>query len=479
VHLRLARAAIAATRWDEADDHLERAGREAAAVAEEELAARIDVVRAETAIVRDPGRAPVLAGSALEAAERLGLPEVACEALEVLGRTQRQRDLAAAEDAFARALVIADANGLTVWRARALHELGAIDMLRGRSVDRLEEARELALTHGALATAAVVDVQTAAALVISDDPESGGVAARRSAELARRYRFDGTLAAAVALEAYVHARAGRRAEVRRCIDEARSLAAGVPEIEVKTSTARALLALVEEDRSDARRHLCAGLKAAARGGDYSGVPAIGLLGLLRQVDGPDDEAPDIDIPQQSVHFLASAFLRYAGAVAAGRSGDADVAVALLEAGDRLLADHAWFRHLGRRLVADAAVAGGWGDAVGWLREALEFFDRRGDERIASACRSLLRKTGATVPRRRLEPGVPDELRELGLTAREFEVLQLLALGLPNKEIGARLYLSPRTVERHIANLGVKTGVAGRSRLVAYAAATAIAKTSSA
>jgi DNA-binding NarL/FixJ family response regulator len=49
------------------------------------------------------------------------------------------------------------------------------------------------------------------------------------------------------------------------------------------------------------------------------------------------------------------------------------------------------------------------------------------------------------------------------------VLTLLAEGLANKEIAERLYLSPRTVERHIANVTVKAGVRTRSELVAYAA----------
>jgi len=51
----------------------------------------------------------------------------------------------------------------------------------------------------------------------------------------------------------------------------------------------------------------------------------------------------------------------------------------------------------------------------------------------------------------------------------MEVLTLLADGLSNKVIAARLYLSPRTVERHIANLTLKTGVERRSQLVALAA----------
>jgi hypothetical protein len=147
--------------------------------------------------------------------------------------------------------------------------------------------------QGALATAAVVDVQIAAALVIGDDPEAGAVAARRSAELARRYRLDQTLAAAVALEAYAHARRARRTEMQRCIDEALTFALGVPDIEAKTSTAAALLSLVQEDQAAARRHLCAGLGAVYRmGGNHSAVPGIGLLALVCQLDGPEDEVPE-------------------------------------------------------------------------------------------------------------------------------------------------------------------------------------------
>ncbi len=470
VHLRLACAAVAATRWEEAHELLEQARLETAAAQDEDLVARLDAVQAQTAMGREPEHAPALARAALQAAERLSLADVACEALEVLGRSQRPHDLAAAENTFAQALALAEANGLTLWRARALHELGAIDMLRGRGVERLEQARELALSLGALATAAVADVQMAAALVIGDDPEPGAVAARRSAELARRYHLDQTLAAAASLEAYVHARSRRRGEMQRCIDEARAVGLGVPDIEVKTSTAAALLGLVEEDRATARRALCAGLTAASQGGrDYSAVPAIGLLALLRQLDGAEDEASQIEIPERSVHFLASAFLRYADAVAVGRRGDADLAAARMAEGDRALGHHRWFRYLGWRLVSESAVSDRWGDPVPWLREALDFFDRRGDEPIASACRSILRKAGAAVPRHRGETGVPGELRALGVTSRELEVLRLLAVGLPNREIAGRLYLSHRTVERHVANLAAKTGAARRAQLVAYAA----------
>jgi DNA-binding CsgD family transcriptional regulator len=58
---------------------------------------------------------------------------------------------------------------------------------------------------------------------------------------------------------------------------------------------------------------------------------------------------------------------------------------------------------------------------------------------------------------------------LGVTPREAEVLALLAEGRSTREIAARLYVSPKTVERHIANLAAKLGVGSRSQLVAYAA----------
>jgi len=56
-----------------------------------------------------------------------------------------------------------------------------------------------------------------------------------------------------------------------------------------------------------------------------------------------------------------------------------------------------------------------------------------------------------------------------LSARELEVLRLVAAGCDNDEIAARLQLSVRTVERHLQNVYSKLGVQGRSARVAAAA----------
>lgn len=60
-------------------------------------------------------------------------------------------------------------------------------------------------------------------------------------------------------------------------------------------------------------------------------------------------------------------------------------------------------------------------------------------------------------------GPPDDL-----SARELEVLRLIALGHTNGEIAAQLYLSVRTVESHRAHIQRKTQCATRAELVAYA-----------
>jgi two-component system, NarL family, response regulator NreC len=60
-------------------------------------------------------------------------------------------------------------------------------------------------------------------------------------------------------------------------------------------------------------------------------------------------------------------------------------------------------------------------------------------------------------------GTPDDL-----SAREIEVLRLIALGHTNTEIAAQLFLSVRTVESHRAHIQQKTQHSSRAELVAYA-----------
>jgi DNA-binding NarL/FixJ family response regulator len=56
----------------------------------------------------------------------------------------------------------------------------------------------------------------------------------------------------------------------------------------------------------------------------------------------------------------------------------------------------------------------------------------------------------------------------GLTDREVEVLRLLARGDTNRLIGEALFISPKTVGRHVENIYVKIGVSTRAGAALYA-----------
>ena len=68
--------------------------------------------------------------------------------------------------------------------------------------------------------------------------------------------------------------------------------------------------------------------------------------------------------------------------------------------------------------------------------------------------AVLAAAGHRVPRRQEGPA--------GLTAREVEVLKLLALGLSNKQIAARLVISPKTAGNHIEHIYTKIGANSRA-----------------
>jgi DNA-binding NarL/FixJ family response regulator len=84
------------------------------------------------------------------------------------------------------------------------------------------------------------------------------------------------------------------------------------------------------------------------------------------------------------------------------------------------------------------------------------------EREARAADEALRTLGASAP------APATSKAPAGLTAREVEVLRLVARGRSNQEIATELVLSVRTVERHIANIYDKIGASGRAARAAAA-----------
>ena len=98
------------------------------------------------------------------------------------------------------------------------------------------------------------------------------------------------------------------------------------------------------------------------------------------------------------------------------------------------------------------------DARDHLRTAHQLFDAVGADGFAERARHELLATGETVRKRR------DDTRD-ELTPQEERIARLALAGRTNPEIGAELFLSPRTVEWHLKKVFVKLGISSRKGLV--------------
>ena len=89
------------------------------------------------------------------------------------------------------------------------------------------------------------------------------------------------------------------------------------------------------------------------------------------------------------------------------------------------------------------------------------------EAFAAATR-LFDQLGARLDAEQVSGGPARPALPAGLTEREVEVLRLIAAGLTNAEIAAALYLSTKTVSRHLSNIFTKIGVTSRAGATAFA-----------
>ena len=106
----------------------------------------------------------------------------------------------------------------------------------------------------------------------------------------------------------------------------------------------------------------------------------------------------------------------------------------------------WLRRLHRRL-----------DAREQLRIAHQLYSSMGMEGFAERARRELLATGETVHKRSVQTRGE-------LTAQELQIARLAKNGLSNPEIGARLFISARTVQYHLGKVFTKLAISSRSQL---------------
>jgi ATP/maltotriose-dependent transcriptional regulator MalT len=245
----------------------------------------------------------------------------------------------------------------------------------------------------------------------------------------------------------------RLAELRRRQGRTGEAEALLPRVESHRFHAL-LLGLLALDRGDAETALDAAARFLRRVGEADRFERVAGLDLMVRAAVACGEETSAREAADEIAAVAAACpnapLRAAALLAEGRvaaaAAEAATACPLLEdAGDLFDAAGACY---------DAALA------RLELSSVLRVLGRDGPAaKVATRAGKTLEELGARAP----------EARVGGLSAREAEVLRLVARGLSNAEIARDLVLSVRTVERHVANVYLKIGASGRTaRAVATA-----------
>ncbi len=435
--------------------------------------AAVDVVAAHLELdLAGPDQLPkaeALLRRAAEVGEASDLPVVATQAWQLLGAMIRPRDATEGTACLERARQIAVRSDLPVEEIHALLRLGSDDALHTGNLARLEQARRAATRAGAVTSRYQVESTIALALTLQADFPVAGALLDQVLEATKRLKLMETTRYALQVRAVAAAHQGRRREMDAALAEEREWGGALPLHRSRVyGLARAWCALLEENRPRALEEVSLALDAERQSPTFyqlTGRYGMSLLlRVLEETAGWPEYQDAIAAAGRQARFDRQFFM-LAQAVLAGRDGEPEQAAAAVDEAQQLGEPYPTGRYLGLRLVSETAIAGGWGTPADWLRACDEYFHAGGVPAVASACRALLRQSGAAVgQRRRGVSAIPPELRKAGVTVREYEILQLLTERLSNKEIATRLHLSTRTVENHIASLLAKTSQPDRLAL---------------
>jgi len=254
----------------------------------------------------------------------------------------------------------------------------------------------------------------------------------------------------VAALAYVHAWRGEVAAARRLLEEHDAALSGIETLRLTQAWATLLEQEGSPDQALARFQQAVAedpdafwqLAYVARTAVAAGELATAQAALARLEEVVEDSPGAVRWRDEARGWVA---------VGEGRTSDAIEALQAA-AGTTTQAFSA------AKLRLEAARLSGDRQAV---RDLIAAFEQMGAARDADRARAVARQLGMRPGRRRAPAGL--------LTAREQEVAQLVAAGYTNAEIAAKLYLSPRTIERHIGSILTKLSYRSRIEIAAHVA----------
>jgi predicted ATPase/class 3 adenylate cyclase/DNA-binding CsgD family transcriptional regulator len=332
-------------------------------------------------------------------------------------------DIAGAEAQFRELMTEADGAHALIWQVNArsllchvLAHSGRADEGRARALEALDGAAEIGRYQEGVVYAALAVAELA----------GGGVDAARDASEAARERLVGMLPRLATTTAKSWAQValarGDLTAARRFADEDVSAAAGW--FMAQALTTRARVALAENEPGQAERDLHNALTRAADMRAYLLVPdLLECLGGVAHGAGNHVEAVRL--------FAAADAIRQQTGIVRFQIYDAQYGVSV-EATRNALGDDQF------ELAWDAGISLSTDEAIAYAQRG------RGERKRPS--------TGWA-----------------SLTPTEHDVVRLVSEGLGNRDIGGRLFISPRTVQTHLTHVYAKLGLTSRMQLVQEAA----------
>lgn len=419
-----------------------------------------------------------------------------------LARSERSRDSSESAGLAAAALEVALTTGDADLELRALAQLGLAEVALGRvdsGLARLDEAMAAAMSGepATLETFADVACSLMLACDLAGDSQRQEQWGAVFEDFVRKYDHATLLAFCRTCCADVYAAKGRidaaeeelltaireltEADQRsRCLHPAVRLAE-IRVLQGRFDEAERLLSGFEDDPDAVAAAVSLRLARGDAGAaeellerrldevGWSNLLAAPLLGQLvearlvsNQVDRAREAAALVaTLADVSGRERVAALAELARARVAARSGDGGAADLFRRALNAFAALGLRLESARARLeLAQVLAEIAPGAAADVARRSRDELDALGAIREADAAAALMRSLGVMG---RTGP------RQVGLLSkRETEVLRLLSEGLSNKEIAARLFISPKTAEHHLGRIYDKLGVKARSEATAYA-----------
>ncbi|MGZ4195199.1 MAG: helix-turn-helix transcriptional regulator [Solirubrobacteraceae bacterium] len=234
-------------------------------------------------------------------------------------------------------------------------------------------------------------------------------------------------------------------------------------------------ALAREDTGEEQRYRWPVISLAARieaeraiaSGDPGERPADEPLNRIGALLAEAEQMPATTAADRGHRALVRA--EHARALNEGAADAwADAVSSVREMNEPLPLAYALLRHAEALVAARDTVA-----ATADASEALDLARAMGAEPLREEIEALMRRARlrtveAETPAPEDGGAVPDEFEQLGLTAREAEVLRLVADGLSNSQIAEQLFISRKTASVHVSNILAKLGVSTRVEAAALA-----------